>query len=461
MTPHRPLPGRRTSVVKSPITSATKNGTSDEPILIESLEATPNQDALTSQKKPVKYLTIEDTPENKDKVLQINESFSKSGACVIDDMSEKWNNDSVIEQDPSIMEDFIVPMTQEKHGKHSRPKENFSNIKINKNLSLNHEDSVQEISSQSHNLPKNTLLSNIIPEDEPSESRSPVQQVANPLHYGFSISLSPSQQFNFPNLNSTGKDTSRFGGSPELRSPVALDKPLVGSQDAAQKEAENDSGSDATSNLLSHIDDYSLFPNEISFAEDCENFQAAAEKNNTKKIEKELGIFDSDPKKPSLIPTPEDLRRMNNIMSSKTSGSLEENKATDMMKKSRESEKDLNSSSLFDLSQNFLESKKTDTVEIIEEYKPDPFGGVNVESSAQKEKDSKENVNNHRMEIEITAKENTQNKPNGVSGGAKKPVGAGLVNKENKEKKGPGQSILKPNEAYKYFDRYKGNFFLM
>jgi len=413
--------------------------------LIESLEATPNQDALTSQKKPVKYVTIEDTPENKDKVQQINESFSRSAACVIEDMSEKWNNDSVIEQDPSIIEDFIPPMTQEKHSKQSRTKESFSNIKVNKNLSLNPEDSVQEISSQSNNnLPKNTLLANIIPEDEPSENRSPVQQATNPSNYGFNISLSPSQQFNIPNLNSTGKDTSRFGGSPEQRSPVQLDRPLL----EAQKEPENDAGSDATSNLLSHIEDNSWFPNEISFAEDCENFQTA-EKNNTKKIEKDLGIFESDPKKPSLIPTPEDLRRLNNIMSAKTSGSLEENKAE--MKKSREPETDLNSSSLFDLSQNFLETKKpaviSAPVEVIEQYKPDPFGGVAVESA-------KENVNNHTMEIEGAAKDNQNKAPNVLpGGGAKKAVGTGLINKENKEKKGPGQSILKPNEAYKYFDR--------
>jgi len=123
-TPHRQFPSKKASVRRTSDTSAMKNGTFEEPILIESKEATPQQELRTSQKKKhIKVFTIEDTPENKkqgprtqdqkeDKVIQCD---------LFDEGLEKKNDSDRIEEehveDPS--------------------KENMDDIIVKKNLSKN------------------------------------------------------------------------------------------------------------------------------------------------------------------------------------------------------------------------------------------------------------------------------------------------------------------------------------
>lgn len=68
ITPHRPLTSQRASLVKGQDASTWKLGTSEKPILIESLENTPKDELKASKGRRIqKIYVIEDTPESKKK----------------------------------------------------------------------------------------------------------------------------------------------------------------------------------------------------------------------------------------------------------------------------------------------------------------------------------------------------------------------------------------------------------
>jgi len=115
-----------------------KSGTFEEPILIESKEATPQQELLTSQKKKqIKVYTIEDSPENKKEVSK--------------EQDQREDKDIQCDLFSKTFEKKKINAIEEEHDNN---KENIDNIFVKKNLSKNVEClDMQEETFEQEKLP--------------------------------------------------------------------------------------------------------------------------------------------------------------------------------------------------------------------------------------------------------------------------------------------------------------------
>jgi len=168
-TPLRFLPSNEISLIEPVI-----NGSVEEPILIESLKATPCQDPLTSHKKPHAVFTIEDTPENNNHLSRLEEEQQHPIKCNLLERQEEGDlgnsNETAMEQEAEILEEFKIPQ-----GKLTVDKEPISDEKVENELlveSLNSGSVNMNTEDQREPESEETVVDALIENDKDNEGEA-------------------------------------------------------------------------------------------------------------------------------------------------------------------------------------------------------------------------------------------------------------------------------------------------